>query len=61
MEKHLAMILSGARLNGDFFLPSQLPIWTWSVPTRLHDAIEAVKPLSPAESRLGDLIVAIIS
>jgi len=29
--------------------------------TRLHDAIEAVKPLSPPESRLGDLIVAIIS
>jgi hypothetical protein len=29
--------------------------------TQLHDAIEAVKPLSPPESRLGDLIVAIIS
>ena len=28
----LAMTLSGARLNGDFSLPSQLPIWTWSAP-----------------------------
>jgi hypothetical protein len=29
--------------------------------TQPHDAIEAVKPLSPPESRLGDLIVAIIT
>jgi hypothetical protein len=57
------MILSGARLNGDFFQPSQLPIFDMVGPhgIRLHDAIEAVKPLSPAESRLWDLIVAIIS
>src|SRR6476646_4830184 len=54
----LAMTLSGARLNGDFSLPSQLPIWTWSAPgTRLHDAIEAVKPLSPPDS-WGDFVVA---
>jgi hypothetical protein len=63
MEKHLAMILSGARLNGDFFLPSQASHLDMIGPhgTRLHDAIEAVKPLSPPESRLGDLIVAIVS
>jgi hypothetical protein len=54
----LVMTLSGGRLNGDFFLLSQLPIWTSSAPgTRLHDAIEAVKPLSPPDS-WGDFVVA---
>ena len=52
------MTLSGARLNGDFSLPSRLPIWTWSSPgTRLHDAIEAVKALSPT-GLVGDFVVA---
>jgi hypothetical protein len=40
-----AMTLSGARLNGDFFLLCQLPIWTWSAPTPpgKHDDIKLLK------------------
>jgi hypothetical protein len=43
-ERCPAMILSAARLNGDFFLPSSPRVAAWTVPSSLGQRIHVRRP-----------------